>query len=133
MKNQFIDNARTQFLRETARFFNSYNRAIHPEEGCVYSPTGDSVGCAIGRHIDNKNLCAAFDTANRSGVANHEIFSQLPAGLAILGQGFLSDVQSLHDNERYWGPAGINECGLQKVRDICNYHGLKFDEVCPNL
>ncbi len=130
MKNQFIINAQTQFLRDTVRHFNSYNRAASGG-GCVYSETEFSSGCALGRHIVNKELCRELDDDPEeiTGVVDVRVFEKLPGQLAMLGQDFLKRVQSLHDTEILWGPWGLSPAGETRVDEICKACQLNVDEV----
>lgn len=129
MKTQFVKNAQTQFLRDTVKFYNSKNRATKPSStACIYSPTPDSPGCAIGRHVSNKLICREWDTVG-SLVSLGEMADSGLGGLLVLGKRFLRDVQSLHDDFACWGESGLSERGEINVRGMCLNYGLNMEEV----
>ncbi len=56
-------------LEDTVKFFNSKNRAYDAlTEKCYYSHPIDGRGCAIGRLIEDKELCKEFFKGNINGV-----------------------------------------------------------------
>jgi hypothetical protein len=117
------------FLEETVNFYNSDNRTFEvDEEGnefkCVYYMEGKP-GCAIGRKIEDKELCKKLDSERAgTGVSNDHIFNQLPIQLKELGKDFLHKVQQLHDSGINWDEKGISEFGKLKVKDIKEYFRL---------
>lgn len=130
MKEQFIKNAQTAFLRDTVQFYNSGNRAMRPETTvCVYEPTEFSPGCAIGRHLPNKKLCRSLcgtvDTVCRNG------WGDVFGSLLVLGVGFLNRVQRLHDNYTYWDGCGLAPYGRAEVSQICVFFGLDIEQIFP--
>lgn len=135
MKEQFLRNARTAFLRDTAIFYNARNRAMKsPTEMCCYSPTDVSPGCAIGRHVPNKKLCAHFDTFRSNAVGSIVRFCPGQLGpLEVLGIGFLEAVQNLHDSlsphVENWDASGLTEHGRDRARQICEQFGLDVEKV----
>lgn len=66
---------------------------------CAYSASGESDGCAIGRHL-SKELAKELDEnmVGESGVSNFLVFEKLPKWMRSLGQEFLLNCQSLHDD-----------------------------------
>lgn len=136
MKEQFIKNAREQFLRETVEFYNKNNRGTK-NGGCQYAPLPHSPGCAIGRHVANKKLCEQWDSRidggwPAGGLNAWPEKSQIDLGpLAALGFDFLITVQELHDNghsRSSWADHGLSYAGAVKVKRICDDFGL--DSVC---
>lgn len=128
MKEQFIRNAQTQFLRDTVEFYNSGNRGTSlTGHVCVYEPVGDSPGCAIGRHIPNKELCRNL----HGGVRDLEGKAWAFGPLLVLDVGFLRDVQLLHDQRGNWNRSGLSEYGESVVTDICHKFGLDTVSVLP--
>jgi hypothetical protein len=66
---------------------------------CLYSPTGKSEGCAVGRHLPIK-LANKLDTFyDFNGVENDMVFNKLPKWMQSLGQDFWRSLQTLHDND----------------------------------
>lgn len=131
MKTQFIKNAQVAFLRDTVKFYNSNNRAVNEEGGCVYHPTQLSPGCAIGRHMLNKALCHQWTYKSLGGYVQ-SVQDSHPGTLGpleVLGIGFLSAVQELHDWSFHWTPAGVSESGLRYVRRVCEAFELPVDQV----
>ena len=132
MKTQFIINAQTQFLRETIQFYNSSNRATGPKGiGCVYNETPTSPGCAIGRHVPNKKLCALWSESE--GFPNGAFVCSLPKDLlgplVALGVDFLDYVQQLHDRGFFWDAAGLSPLAEAFVCDTCRRFGLPVAQV----
>jgi hypothetical protein len=86
---------------------NINNRCYSIEEGCTYS---GEIGCAVGRIIEDKNLCEEFD-----GIGSVEIdvvFYELPEEIQDLGLDFLQDLQDLHDSYLNWDQSGLSPNGL---------------------
>ena len=112
------------FLNETAAHFNLNNRSTTSNEGCSYLPKeGVSEGCAIGRKIADKKLCAELDEFGYIGSTADEtssarVFNKLPQELQDLGQDFLNVVQQLHDSEYNWTETGLSPVGVEKVETI---------------
>jgi len=112
-----------QLLNDTIAHFNSTNRA-HQYGRCQYAPIeGISVGCAIGRLIEDKKLCAKFDKGMSKTV--NGIFGQLPKELQQYQKDFLNDLQSLHDDENNWESTGLTEQGFEEVVYIKKKFGLE--------
>lgn len=136
MKEQFIKNAQTAFLKDTIEFFNESNRCV-VNGGCRYSPTAQSPGCAIGRHIPNEARRVEWDHCNidgkqvdGSGLSTWKPENYIALGpLAVLGVGFLSDCQRLHDNEFNWTGSGLSPDGKELVKRFCKYFGLDESQV----
>lgn len=112
------------FLNDEIGHFNSTNRSVRHDGMCTYS----GVGCALGRHIQDKDLCARLDAGIKHedavGVGNDEVFALMPDNLKELGQSFLSDAQSLHDCDSCWNETGLTVDGVEKVERIKARHGL---------
>jgi len=128
MKNKYIRNAQTAFLRDTVAFFHSGNRAMMVNTSeCCYEPTACSPGCAIGRHMPNKEICASLHDGVNSlkRYGGEWVFGPL----LTLGLDFLADVQYLHDQSRFWDGCGMNEEGYSEVIRICQECGLESNQV----
>ncbi len=113
---------RKELLDETASHFNSTNRSV--EKGvsisvCIYS----GVGCAIGRKIEDKELCKKLDWQIESAVSSDNTFQMLPENLKELGQDFLTELQNLHDAKGNWIESGLSDEGYQKyykiIKEFC--------------
>lgn len=46
------------------------------------------------------------------------IFKKLPKKLRQLGQDFLTDIQILHDIQKYWNSEGLSKVGEEYYKDI---------------
>lgn len=109
------------FLQETTAFYNSTNRCVNENSGGCYYYLPDKPGCAIGRHISDKELCKKLDSGmsdKGTGVSVDEIFNQLPDDLKELGKGFLYAIQSLHDDSLNWNETGLTDTGREAVDRI---------------
>lgn len=128
---QTLKQKQAKFLFDTVNHFNSTNR------GNVY-PWGNKcsyvAGCAIGRHIADKELRLKMDEAIHmpdpkktmiwcfGETELHEnVFNLLPNDLKELGNKFLRHVQELHDELLYWDTKGITEMGRKFLAQII-YH-----------
>lgn len=95
---------------------NSNNRSILPPgKGCTY--VGE-IGCAVGRLIEDKGLCARLDAGFYSAISHKEVFCQIPESVQELGRDFLSEMQMLHDDIGYWTEEGLSEQGLERYEKI---------------
>jgi len=118
-------------LEDTAKFYNSNNRAVTREGGdavtrCVYYATATSPGCAIGRCMDRNFVYDGM--ADISTVIN--LNYPLPSWLLAMDRFFLNSLQGLHDNDHYWNDAGLSISGnyyynyikgeIEKRRNIRN-------------
>jgi hypothetical protein len=114
---------RLEFLNETISFYTSENRCIDDNGNCKYYFEGKP-GCAIGRHIEDKELCKNLDSNlpdtffGGASVSYDYIFNELPAHLKILGKEFLHMVQQLHDNADNWDINGITIHGDKSINEI---------------
>jgi hypothetical protein len=121
MNAEELKKAQKAYLDETIAHFNLNNRATTGHR-CVYSSTTTSEGCAIGRKIADKSICALLDSdisvSAGSGVSNPKVFQKLPKELKDLGAAFLTSIQQLHDHECNWGSKGLSEVGGMEVAAI---------------
>jgi hypothetical protein len=112
-----------EMLNDTINHFNSNNRS-YSLDGCTYSPAHNNTqGCAIGRLIKDKALCAELDVmgdSSNSYVGHEEVFKKLPLEIQSLGKGFLEAVQTLHDSPDNWNENGLSEMGEEEVGLIKN-------------
>jgi hypothetical protein len=124
MKEQFLKNAQAAFLRDTIQFYNSDNLGM-TDWSCIYRATERSPGCAIGRHILNKDRCKDMD--GWGGLANWDSDRLIELGpILALGRAFLERVQNLHDDfaEENWCPEGLTKKGRESAEKICSDFGL---------
>ncbi len=123
-----IKQKRLALLDETAAHFNSKNRSATPN-GCFYG----GIGCAIGRKIEDKELCAKldekWDSEQGSSVGNCAVFRKLPGDLRKLGQSFLRDLQLLHDTDHNWDSKGLTLDGHEAYEAIKKNHIDKASKV----
>jgi hypothetical protein len=130
MENKSLQQQQLEFLEETVAFYNSKNRCVikHSDgkETCQYYIEG-LLGCAIGRHVTNKNLCNNWDYGFNGisiSVEDEDVMKALPKKLALLGANFLREVQCLHDKADNWNDNGISEIGLIAVSVIKRLYDL---------
>jgi hypothetical protein len=106
------------FLEDTVQHYNANNRSSNSNE-CSYAPAHEyTLGCAIGRHIEDKELCRNLDLKPESGVSYIPIFNELPQELRDLGIGFLTQLQTLHDREENWDEEGLTDLGSRMAVNI---------------
>lgn len=118
-----------EFLKDTLDYYSTDpSRRCKKDDVCAYSPKTiqhpNSKGCAIGRHL-SASLAKKLDKENLQ-VNSHLIFYLLPKKLQLLGQGFLQDVQDIHDIDKYWSESSISNLGKQEVLRIINTHNLNM-------
>lgn len=94
------------FLQDTINYYwgdeNRYNvRMLNGmKHTCCYAPASDkSDGCAIGRMLPIE-LCKELDQRFNGGTVT-SIFDDLPNWMKKLEQGFLRQLQILHDKEYF--------------------------------
>lgn len=118
MSQKGLLESRRKFLEETISFYNSTNRALDEGGNCVYHPTKNSPGCAIGRHMSKE----ALEKVGRSSyaVSADIVYEWLPMWIKELGKDFLVEVQRLHDRFEYWEDTGLSERGEEYVSSIKN-------------
>lgn len=114
-----------EFLQDTVKYYseNTNRRCVNNViVGCYYSPEnagkiGISDGCAIGRHLKD-SLKEKLDDTEESEVNTTVIFNKLPKKLKELGKDFLTDIQNLHDLQKYWNSEGLSKVGEEYYKDI---------------
>jgi len=114
---------RLELLEDTVKYYSSdtNRRCVSKSGGCYYSPekanmVGFSDGCAIGRLLTTE-LRIKLDSVDGcdSGVDEYRVFNQLPKEIQLLGAGFLSDLQYLHDSSINWGENILSIAGSGNV------------------
>lgn len=109
---------RSRLLNETVELYNSTNRAFDQRmKQCVYSPSENSPGCAIGRLL-TPELCEELDKAFPSSVGERKVFNRLPEEIQVLGQDFLVKLQQLHDQSDNWNEIGLTQKGSEMMEVI---------------
>lgn len=99
------------FLKEMISFYNDNNRGLDACGNCSYLG-----GCAIGRHIADKELCGKLDGLAANTVSS--VFEEIPDNLKELGKTFLTRIQRLHDTEINWCESGLTLIGNDNVLKI---------------
>jgi len=121
-----------EFLVSTVQFYTSENRSVHSGTNeCLYAPTENSPGCAIGRFL-NKDLALELDEKDTKGLAvsfvklnTPDLFEQFPDWMKEMNISFLRKVQLLHDDSENWNENGISDKGKEIVKEIYEYHELE--------
>lgn len=119
-----IKQLRREFLDETVTFYSKDPtglRASRRSGGSMcYYLMADGRRCAIGRYIiqDIPGLMGI----EASVISLLKIYPTcLPQEVLDLGIPFLSEVQTLHDGEEYWGEKkGLTQLGEEKVVQLIN-------------
>ncbi len=112
-----------KLLDETAKAYTSATRCTTAANSCKYYVEGKQ-GCAIGRLIEDKELCQRLDIIPYGGLAsvtavnNDWIFRQLPEDLQGYGPSLLGRLQSLHDCIGYWDNHGLSHLGTAAYNRI---------------
>ena len=115
-----LNKKRLALLTETVEHYDIYNRSFR-DDSCFYAPGGGSEGCAIGRKIEDKELCALLDSylkIDGKDASVHTNFDMLPDDLKQYGASFLINLQGLHDKASNWNESGISENGSEAVKRI---------------
>lgn len=117
-----IDQKRIELLDETVKYYSTDpdGRRCAVDGCCYYHPKtlgleGKSEGCAIGRLL-SRRMALQFD--NNGGDSIDELFEILPMKIKKYGIVFLTDLQMLHDFDRYWTCDGLSIIGKNKVKEI---------------
>lgn len=112
-----IEQRRLEILDWEKNNRTSLNRSTKGEENvrCAYS---GPIGCAVGRLIDDKELCAELDAEDDGAVYERHVFAQLPDHIKELGQDFLNDLQVLHDSSQAWNENGLSSLGKNLYEKI---------------
>ncbi|MDH5533918.1 MAG: hypothetical protein OEX81_05855 [Candidatus Pacebacteria bacterium] len=124
-----------RLLKETSEFYNSENRGYSEEEAsCVYLDVDTGNKCAIGRKLRQPHydliIKEDLQDASVSHLFNHfdKNNLKLPKSLQGLSRGFLTKLQSFHDDEgKYnWDKNGLTEKGKEEYLEIRNqiYKGI---------
>ena len=119
---------RQELFDNTILFFNKNNRGLQESMGCSYSGANDTA-CAIGREITRE---LALELDNYDGVTairEPNIFNKLPVRLKRMGQGFLTIIQELHDQERNWNDDGLTLVGREHARLIAEKYKLSTSKL----
>ena len=105
---------------------------------CQYSATSESKGCAIGRFLD-KGFAAQLDVANHGvgigiygALSKPEFRTGFPEWMLQLESGFLTDIQELHDSDKFWTQTGLSELGEHRVKYLKSIYQLAPPEDCEN-
>ena len=118
METQELKTKRQAFLDNTLAYFNSSTRCVDGTN-CQYAPTATSEGCALGRKMEDKELCAELDTMSVNAT-DKRVIGALPVEIQELGVEFLYSLQKLHDNKFNWTETGLSEKGQDAVQIIKN-------------
>lgn len=125
MKKTELQQKQLAFLEDTIKHYNLNNRSSNDGGQCTYLPFHDkTLGCAIGRHIEDKELCKKLDSLRCPGVSSVDTFDLLPDNLKELSRLFLVHIQSLHDGFENWNDDGLSKTGIERVRIIKELYQL---------
>lgn len=113
---QDIKQRRKKFLEDIGGFYNFANRAMNESGRCVYYPTKNSPGCAVGRWLPLEVV--ENSTLDGLPVVYSAVWNELPKWMKEMGEGFLLECQRLHDNKSYWNDKGLSIEGREQYSDI---------------
>ena len=129
-----LKDRQSRFLKETVEFYSQDPKRLRAVEyrehaigrlpTCVYTATGTSPGCAIGRHLA-PSMAATLPVES---VASSYVWPLMPKWMKELTALFLGGVQALHDRESNWDSNGLTFSGLRNVAEIESAHSL-----CPQV
>ena len=129
-----------ELLEDTIKYYseNPKRRCVNGTS-CFYSPItankeSISEGCAIGRHLDKDfalqiDKLDSNDTFNGDSGINRVLFvmlkeeenkSKFPDWMLKMSPYFLVEIQKLHYRNFYWDKNGLNQEGLEYVKEIKN-------------
>lgn len=111
-----LQEGRIRFLNDMVYFFGTYP---HRRNNDKRYKNEQGLKCAIGRYIGDEHKPEELQGSvknlwrNRGGEKILEdIYTYLPFEIYELGKNFLSEVQCLYDNDRYWRDGGgLSESG----------------------
>lgn len=138
IEKKFSKMTSEEILLDMLEFYTNdpTQRCVDEGGGCYYSDVfvcHKSEGCAIGRMLDpelSKRLDNLYNTSSiKSIISLHS--DLLPKWLLEHDEGFLTYVQTLHDNSRNWTSFGLSEEGKSFVRKIifeCDFNVETFKE-----
>lgn len=112
---------RRKLLQETAEFFTLKNRCVSKDKICKYYIEGKA-GCAIGRLIEDKELCKRLDEQGLNNVSEPHIWNQLPSDIQEYGQDFLIHLQIFHDNPGFWTETGLSDRGKYQLSELLSLY-----------
>ena len=112
-KKDFLDNMIAYYSEDPA-----HRRATNGEGACSYH-RDDGNRCAVGRWIPDEMYTSGMEGVS---VGDHFVFSRLPEKLKNLGEDFLTDIQGLHDGDRFWNSNGLSPAGEKRVASIRRDH-----------
>lgn len=99
-----LNEAQRAFIVDELQHYNSANRGATPVTGvCRYS-----AGCAVGRRIEDADICLVLDSGTNKTVDSDMVFTKLPQWMQDLGRDFLGLCQKIHDNGLLWTPEGLD-------------------------
>lgn len=120
-----------EFLQSTIDYYSAdINRRCKTRNGiCTYSPeaagkVGISEGCAIGRMMTPENKLLADFECGKPILSIYNRLEQnkmLPDWMLEFEPEFLSNIQSLHDQDCYW-----NFNGISKRKIFYKFHMYKI-------
>lgn len=101
---------------------------------CLYNPPKDkplSAGCAIGMYL-TVEVAQKLDQITYNSIIRimkSEKKCLLPFWMQKMDLRFLSDIQSLHDQNYNFDLNGFSNVGLISIKDICKDYNFPFKEL----
>lgn len=118
-----------KFLKEMIAYYSEdvNRRATNETTGaCYYLDKNTGNKCAIGRYIIDENSLE-FSGGFKKLINSYP--NCIPESIKCLGDEFLSHIQDLHDINLYWDKDGLNDRGIERIKNI--KHNIKnklYDE-----
>ena len=111
-------------------------QSVDSDLNCTYSHNFNG-GCAIGVALTKK--VAEFLQQGDQFISIGEVLLKAPKRLSSMGVDFLSDLQSVHDSDRFWwdceegeiGRNGLvwNKKGVKNINKLILNHNLKLEKI----
>ena len=106
---------RKEIIDETARFYNSQNRA-EATDGCYYLLDGRK--CAVGRCMKNPQADWSSIVTKLFSYCGVRLENELLPEYQGHSMAFWRDVQMLHDAGDNWTDSGLSDQGRERVSEV---------------
>jgi hypothetical protein len=123
-----VSKTKQELLNNTIAFYSEdvTRRAYDEEKGVCMYHTEDGRNCAIGRELKSPSTFGVATDSADEGVGSLSLMKELPKRLRVMGEEFLSNIQQLHDSDKYWNipESKLSYAGRDRVEFICTKYSL---------